>query len=294
MLKRLRSARLLIAVAVGLSLPAIGRTQAAQDPEAALKEINTWYAEQVKLARDNKTQLDFAKLLAERKAKIQAALKDASPERTEPAKCLALAQLYQGAQQQKEAVACIQKYLTSNPAAAPKYTAQQILLAGYESLGDVNGVIGTLGEMRPATPQMAALLASNTARLYALTVSDKLGLQAGLDLIDKMERQVPFDQLKTDPEKRLGESAVTALATGRSALYEKAGKKREATAALEAAVKKLGPDSPYASSIVSKLILAKLPGSTAPELVMDRHYGDFKDLASLRGKVVVLDFTAHW
>jgi hypothetical protein len=148
--------------------------------------------------------------------------------------------------------------------------------------------------MKPATPQMWALLASSTARSYASVVARAKGVSAGIELIDKMDRQVPFDQLKTDQEKKIGESTIAVLAMGRSSLYDDAGKTAEALAALEEGVKKLGADNIYARSMVSKIKLAKIPGAPAPELVADRHYGNFKDLASLRGKVVVLDFTAHW
>ncbi len=100
-------------------------------------------------------------------------------------------------------------------------------------------------------------------------------------------------KLKTDLEKKARDFTIAALATGRSSLYESAGKRAESIAAMEAGVKKIGPDNITARSLVHKLTIAKLYGSPAPELVIDRHYGEFKDLASLRGKVVLLDFTSH-
>lgn len=288
------SVRIFGAVLIGLGMPAIGRAQTPQDPEAAQKEINAWYAEQVKQAQANKTTVDFAKLLAERKAKILAALKDADPAKTEATKCLALGQLYQSVQQYKESLVCAQRFMTTNPEGVQKYAAQQMMLSAYQNLGDADGILSTLDQMKPATPQMWALLTSSTARSYAGVVAKAKGLNAGIALIDKMEARTPFDQLKTDQEKKIGESTVAVLAMGRSSLYEDAGKVSEALAALEAGVKKLGADNAYARQMVSKIKLAKIPGSPAPELVAERHYGEFKDLASLRGKVVVLDFTAHW
>src|SRR5579871_2824741 len=240
------------AVVVGILLALAGRAQAPPDPVAALSEINKWYSDQIKQARDNKTPLDMNALLAERKAKAAAALKDADPAKTDPAKCLALAQLYQIVQQNKEALAAAQRYLTSNPEPALKYTAQQIALNGYQSLGDADGILKTLDEMKPTIPQMAANLASSTAQQYAMTVADKKGLQAGLDLIKKMEGQVPFDQFKTVQEKNIADSTIAGLALGRSALYEKAGKHAEALAALDEGVKKLGPGNRYASLLESK------------------------------------------
>ena len=57
-------------------------------------------------------------------------------------------------------------------------------------------------------------------------------------------------------------------------------------------IKNLGEGNPYARSMVRQMKLAKLPGSAAPELAVDNHYGEFSSLASMRGKVVLLDFTA--
>lgn len=280
--------------ALSLTLTMAGRAQAPPDPEAALKEINTWFSDQLKQARDNKVQADTTKLLAERVTRAKAAVKDVDVAKTDPAKCLALAQLYQITQQPREMLNAAQRYLTSNPEAGPKYTAQQLMLSGYQRTEDADGIAATLEQMKPPSPQMAALLAGAAARSYAPIIADKKGLQAGLDLLKKMEEQIPFDSLKTEQEKNVGASALAALAIERSELYEKAGKKAEALAALEAGAKRLDPKSPYLRSLNSKLALAKLPGLPAPELKVDRHYGDFTSLAALKGKVVVLDFTAHW
>ncbi len=290
----LKNVLFIAGVGLCVSLPMAGFAQTATDPEAAMKEINTWYTTKAKEARDNKTPFDSAKMMAERKAKIEAALKDFDIDKTDPAKCLGLAQLYQAVQKNKEALVAVKKFMTSNPEGASKYSAQSMMLSGYQSAGDIDGLATTLGQMTPPTPQMAASLASSTARVYAPAVAAKLGPQAGLDLISKMEALVPFGEMKSDALKTSADSAVANIATGRSAILENAGKKAEAEAVLVEAVKKLGETNRAASSIVSKLKLAKLPGSPAPELAIDRHYGEFSSLASLRGKVVVLDFTADW
>ena len=244
---------ILAAVLIGVGMSTIGRAQAARDPEAALHEINAWYSAQVKQLRESEPTADVTKLIEERKTRIEAVLKDVDPAKTEPAKCLVLAELYQGARQQKEAVDCALKYLKSNPPAPYKYTAHQILLAGYYSLKDVRSMIDVLDQMQPRTPLLAALNASNTGRHYAAIVAEKLGLRAGLELIDNMERRVPFDQLKTEQEKRMADSTVAAVAMGRAELYEHAGKKAEAIAALKAGVNKIGRDNPNAQSLVTKM-----------------------------------------
>ncbi|MEP6756567.1 MAG: hypothetical protein ABJA67_13760, partial [Chthonomonadales bacterium] len=189
--------------ALGLILlaPKQGFAQGTADPEAALKEINIWYSERIKQARDSKMTVDLPKLLAERKAKFEAALKDADVEKTDPAKCLALAQLYSGAQKPAETLAAAKRFLISNPAPAPKYTAQSMVLGGYATANDADGILSMLADMKPITAQSSALLAGTTARIYAPIVATKKGTPAALDLITNMEGRVQFDELKTDAEK---------------------------------------------------------------------------------------------
>jgi peroxiredoxin len=125
-------------------------------------------------------------------------------------------------------------------------------------------------------------------------VARKLGTQAGLDLLAKAEALVPFDQLTAGTDKANADQARASLAAGRADLLSGAGKHAEALAALKSARRKLPDGGPAARQIDTKLKQAALVGSVAPPLARERGYGDFAGLESLRGKVVLLDFTAHW
>lgn len=281
--------------------------QDAKDPEAALKEINTWYTEQLTKARSENRQPNFTELLKERTDRAKTAVKDFDAEKVEPAKGFALAQLYQIVQDHPHAVVAAKRYLTTNPEGAQRYTAHNLLLSSYAATDDAEGIIGVLGEMKPPTTQMAAFLAANVGARYAEIVADKKGVKAGLDLIAKAEAAVPFDEMlaKPDvpgrdgkpgpaPEKSAAETAIVQIALGRSGLLEKAGRKDEALAVLEAGKKKLPEGSRMIRGLESKIKLAKIVGIPAPALKQDRGYGDFKSLDAYKGKVVVVEFTAHW
>jgi hypothetical protein len=282
-----------VATAV-LSVAAFAGVRQTADPEESVKAINTWYNDQLKQAREAMKNPDFQALMAERVKRAKEALAGIDTTKVEAPKAFALAQLYQISGQPKEQIEAAGKYLTSNPEPAQKYAAQNLMLGGYVATQDAAGIRKTLSEIKPANAQMAAQLASSTAASYSRVVAEKVGPQAALDLIKQVEALVAYDQLTEPNAKTAGEISILQIASARADLLTKMGKKDEALAALEEGKKKLGPESRYARSLESKINLAKLPGSTAPPIVQERGYGDYKGLDSLRGKVVVLDFTAHW
>jgi len=282
--------------ALALLLSSACRLAAAPggDPEAALKAINEWYSAQIRQAQDEKKTPDFRALVAERVAKAKAALEGVDIGGTEPAKCFALAQLYQIAGMTKEAGAAADRFLTSNPDARMKYSAQSLVLSGKQASGDAEGIVKLLDEMKPPDNRGAAYLAATTAATYSETVAAKLGPQAALDLIARVEGRVPFDQMTGQQDKQAAEMAIVRIAIARSDLLQAKGDDAGALAALEAGKKRLSADSRVLRQIDSKIKQAALIGQPAPELKKDRQYGEFASLASLKGRVVVLDFGAHW
>jgi hypothetical protein len=288
----------------------------AGSPEALLSEINTWYSDQLKKARDEKKTPDYTALMNERTARAKKAVAGIDPGSFDPAKGYAWAQLFQSAGMQKEMLFSAQRYVAQESNAARKYSGQLMVLTGLQTAGDASGLVSLLAEMRPATAMAAASLASQTAGSYARTVSDKLGTPAALNLIASQEARVNFEDLRKEEAKQAearkaqnaqvgtvagaartfsqADATIYSIAQGRSALLEKDGKKAESLAVLKAAMAKLGSDSTYAKSLGGKLKLAALPGSPAPDVIKERCYGAYSGLESLRGKVVVLDFTAHW
>lgn len=292
------------------SAPATG------SPEALLSEINAWYSDQLKKARDEKKTPDFNALMSERTARAKKAVAGIDPAGLDPAKGLAWGQLFQSAGMQKEMLISAQRYVAQEPNPAKKYSGQLMVLTGLQAAEDAKGIVHLLGEMKPATAAAAASLASQTAGNYARTIADKLGTAVALGVIANQEAAVNFEELRKEEAKQAearkaqpnqnaqisaavrafsqADATIYSIAQGRSSLLEKDGKKAEALAVLKTAMGKLGQDSTYAKSLGGKLKLAALPGNPAPDVIKERCYGAYSGLESLRGKVVVLDFTAHW
>lgn len=286
--------RAVYALGAVLLLSVGSRALSAPDPEAALKELNTWYAGEIQKARDANKTPDFRALMTERTRRAKDAVAGVSLDSVEAPRCYALAQLYQAAGMSKDAGAAARKFLTTNPEPRLKYSAQQMVLAGMQASKDAQGLIGLLLEMQPPDNRTAAFLAAAAAQTYADTVAEQLGPQAALDLLAKLEAKIPFDKMTSEQDKGAADSAIVQLALGRNEILTANGDNAGARKALEDGMAKLGPDNRLARQLSGKLTQAKLIGSPAPEIKKERGYGPFESLQALRGKVVVLDFGAHW
>jgi tetratricopeptide (TPR) repeat protein len=244
---------------------------ADKDPEKTLQEINAWYEAQIKKGGGKPSQ-DVTAEFQEREKKIQAALIEMSVEKTEPAKCLALARLYEMVHRWKEAIPAARKFVDSNPPLPQKYRGQVLLLDCYLPLRDIDGLLKALKDIVPATPQDSSSLAGSVGLFYAPLIADKKGVDTGLDLLKTIEGKVQFGALqKIDEEsKKKAEEAkkpfasytayaTSSLAFGRYQLYLKAGKKTEAEALLQETLKKLGPDSQSAKDLQEKIRAANPP-----------------------------------
>ncbi|MGC4043229.1 MAG: redoxin domain-containing protein [Armatimonas sp.] len=241
-----------------------------------------------------KQEPDIAAIIKTRADTAKAAVKDVDPATVQLEKALSWAQLYYFAEKYDEARTAARRFLTSFPTPEDAFEAQQVILDSAQRQGDAKALVATLTELKPPYPAAATHIAQMTGLELAFTVAEKLGAQAGLDLLTKVEARVPFDKLTTETDKVIADQTRISLATGRADLLGGAGKHAEALAALKAARQKLGEGSPAAQQLDSKLKQAALVGNMAPALTRERGYGDFTGLESLQGKVVVVDFTSHW
>jgi hypothetical protein len=73
-----------------------------------------------------------------------------------------------------------------------------------------------------------------------------------------------------------------------------AGKKDEGLKVLKAFVAGRDPNSAYVRRANSAIKQAEIVGSPAIPLKYERKYGEFNGLDEWLGKVVIIDFTAHW
>lgn len=284
----IRAAVLSLAAALALS-----SAHADTDPAKAYQDIVQWRTQQIKQATDAKKQIDGRAVMAETLTRAKAAVQGVDAAKVDPAKGLDWARLFQFAQQPSDVVLATDRFLTTNPAPAVKFSAQMLEISAFSQLDDAAGLYKTLNAMVPPDKMTAAQLALNAAA-YSEPIAKKVSAQAALDLLKKVEAQTPWGEFATPPEKNLADAAAARIAIGRSAVLRTQGKSAEALAALEDGKKRLSSGSRYARQIDMQVTADKLVGSPAPAIVRERGYGDFPGLAACKGKVVLIDFMAHW
>jgi thiol-disulfide isomerase/thioredoxin len=194
----------------------------------------------------------------------------------------------------KQACASAERYLTSNPDADSKFMAQTVMMTSCNELGEGHMLSMVIASIKPNSPIQAVSLASSTAYLYAHTIAKTEGLQAALEALDKVEALVPFDAMTGQQDKPRADSARATLATTRAELLADAGKNADAIKALDDAIAKIGDASPMARSLKGAKTRIGMMNTAAPSLNTERSHGTFAGLESLKGKVVILDFFAHW
>lgn len=266
----------------------------SQDPTEILKQINTEYSAKITEARNSGKPINSAELLAERKAKAQAAVKGVDPMHIEASKGLAWAQLFQVAGEDKNACMAAERYLTSNPDANGKYAAQSVMLTSCNNQGEAENVLNLIMSMEPSNFNAAAGLAGSTIYTYSETINEKLGLEKALKAFDRADAILNNLKPETDQQKQMVDNYKVTSITQRAELLNGAGKKKEANEILDKAIASMDPKSPFIRNVKSAKARINMIGSMPTPLNVERGYGEFPGLAGLKGKVVIIDFFAHW
>ena len=298
----------------------------SKDPEAVLKAINDYRSKAVADARAAGTQVDLAAINAEALKMAQAGIEGIEPDKVEAPKAYAWAQVFSLAGKHETVCDLCEKYLTANPGPQEKYAAQMLMLNSCNTLGEGEMIAHTLpGVSAPDLATSQALLRT-VVSAYSDTIAEDMGMDAAFKAIDNALAQVKFESpeeyaarmlpsykgrnLKNADGTDMTEAQLTAMlvtsgksvndslpymaADKKSSLLMDAGKKDEALKVLKAFVADRDPSSAYVRRANSAIKQAEIVGSPAVPLVFDRQYGEFEGLDKWLGKVVIIDFTAHW
>ena len=282
------------------ALIAVGFAFQAVDPAEAIKEINSYRSKALADARAAGKQIDVAALQKETIDKAKAAVKGVDPAKIDAKLGYSWATLFQMAELHKEACDSVSRFLETNPPPAEKFRAQSLMMRSCNTLGEGHMLLMTLDTIVPPDAMSSISLASMTANQYAETIQKSAGLDAALKALDKVEGLLPAaEAFASDPDekKREGQlnsyySIVGSIAQSRSDLFTDAGKSAEALAALDAGIAKI-PEK-YSRNLRFAKTRSAMMNKPAPAIVSERSHGAFTGLDSLKGKVVLLDFFAHW
>jgi hypothetical protein len=298
----------------------------SKNPDEILKAINDYRTKSVADARSAGTQVDFAALNAEVTKMALAAIEGIDTDKVESSKAYSWAQIYSLAGKHEAVCDLCEKYLASNPSPDQKFAAQMLMLNSCNTMGEGDMLASTLPMVTAPDLMTSQALLRTVVSTYAGTIAADMGTEAAFKAIDRALAQVKYETpedyaarmlpsykargLKNPDGTPMSDEQMTAqlVASGKSindslpymaadkkaSLLTADGKKDEALKVLKAFVAGRDPSSAYVRRANSAIKQAEVVGQPAIPLTFGRKYGDFESLDQWKGKVVIIDFTAHW
>lgn len=286
----MRNSRILTSLA-SLALVAAGFAQTRANPKAVLDEIAKTRKDAVAQAAKDKRALDYQALDKQLAEIAKRAAATVDPAKIDPDDAYLWMQVFDAAELREQAIALAEKAAVAEGNNASD--AQQIALSNLVALGKTDQVLTKLAFM--SVPTYKSLSEASQWVQYELMpkyidTNPRLVLDAYDVLLSRMNPHLH----PTGDQAKLAALADTDLTIGRSAALFYTGKRREALSNLAKLKTTYAKDPlPFekATAAYNQLALIDKP---APEIKFDRTLNGFSSLASLKGKVVVLDYFAHW
>lgn len=300
--------------------------QQGQDPAKLLQEANAYRTQMITEARNNNQQINAADLTAKFKAKIAEMVKDVDTDKIDGKDAYGWAQLYQAGGMDQKACDLAKKYLDTKPADKEKFAAMSLMARSCNALGEADMLAMTLADIPVPDAMSSNSLVSMTTNMYVDTIFEKKGLDAALATLDAVEKKVILEnpkeyaqrmlparqraqanaeakktdaELLTELEKQAestNQMSGLNFAMKKGELYAEAGKKKEGIEIMSKAIAEMPANHPGIKTPKMKLRQLAMVGLGAPELKFDKgiNGATWPGIEGLKGKVVILDFFAHW
>lgn len=222
------------------------------------------------------------------KEKALEAVKDVKLGEIDSTQCLPLSQIYGMAEQWKEALASTEKYLTKAES-GEQYMGHSMAVTYATKAKNVESVLSHTKAIDFPTAKQAIGFASTWLYTPFEYVVEAKGFKVGVQAADELSKRIVASPMLTDDEKKtvqvnFASSTAEALAEGKDI--------KGALARIDAVLP--GLEAKEARSL--KLLKTRLtvPGNPYPALKFSAGIGGNFDPEKLKGKVVILDFFAHW
>ncbi len=298
----------------------------SKNPDDILKSINQFRSKSIADARAAGEQININALNEQVAAKANEAIEGVDATKVEAEQAYSWAQIFSMAGKHKETCDLAARYLKTYPPVQQRYAAQILLLNSCNTLGDGEMIADILSDVVAPNLALSQAFLRSVVNSYSGTIAEDEGIDAAFRAIDSALAQVKFETPeeyaermlpsyksrglknrdgsdRTDEQltallvasgKRVNESLPYAVADKKSKLLKDAGRKDEALSVLKEFVKDRDPSSAYVGRANTAIKQTELIGSPATPLDFGRQYGEFKSLEDWKGKVVLIDFTAHW
>ncbi|TVR51195.1 MAG: TlpA family protein disulfide reductase [Puniceicoccaceae bacterium] len=273
-----------IVLAFATTLCAIARP----DPAALLAELRE--------ARDTQRQANPIAAYADIDATIAAQASDylagLNPAELPLTEAADWAALYTLAGDHAAARELLGRRLAADPAGVEFSTRLDFLLASAR-LRDGETLYRELMRM-PIPAGRAATLGSHFGGSFHHSVMNARGPEACLAIIARIREAMPEGPFENDEVRKSHGWALRQLAATEAFYLAAIDRRAEAVAVLDHALETLDADIFRRDGLQGDRQRYLLLDQPAPDLIVDRVHGEFTGWEDLRGKVVLLEFTAHW
>lgn len=265
----------------------------AGDPDVALKEINEYRMAVSAKAREEGKAIDIAALNAEVKKRATTAIDGVTPGNIDAAKGYSWMQLFAMAEKYDDIEMLCHKFMTSGPNPQQTFNAEILCLQAFNELKAYGKGVDVINQMAPPNDAASFTLVSYATAYFAEPLAEEKGVDAAMTFLDGLLNKLPQSVEQENLKPRLASSAASIYETKGEILLAH-GKRAEGLAMFEAGTKDPRIPEANARSLKYAGIRAGLIGATPPEIAFTEKYGDYSSLADLKGKVVMVDFMAHW
>lgn len=261
------------------------------DGATARAEFERFREEQITAERA-KERPNFREMNARIAAKARELIKDVNPESTPVDGALDYATVFLSAGNPAGAQRLAARVLESKPNQSRRNQAHFVLVDVFSSSFNLREIFNNLNPVRPTNKAEAVELAQAVGGLgeYLVPTNDAVLVQ---DLIFRSGTFLRSSYFNGEAEQTELANLRAGLLSARIGVLRSVGQDKRALAILNQSLATV-PEGFVRRGLLSTKTQLELIGSEAPSLNMDRKYGEFTSLADMKGKVVLLDFFAHW
>jgi thiol-disulfide isomerase/thioredoxin len=307
--------------------PAAGTPTATANPTEILKRIDDLRAARLTAARQSGGPYDAAGVERDTREIARQGTAGVDAQAIPAADALAWAKVFAVAHDNTAVIALVARFLATNPSAADRFTAELLRLDALAETNDGKQLAALLVNVVAPDDGSAGLLTAKVVRHYVDLLAAALGTDATVALLDKIHATLPAGdatalartRLAVEEERRKKNSLPPVedeakqlaayeqqvrntwrlrgyfFAKAESDLLVAAGRHDDAVKLLAGFVDATPPEFAGARRAAnSTKALLTLPGTAAPDIKPLSSIGAFGGLSALKGKVVLLDFFAHW
>ncbi|MBV6458798.1 MAG: Thiol-disulfide oxidoreductase ResA [Fimbriimonadaceae bacterium] len=277
-----------LALVAGLWIPG------GMSGKEALDSLNKYRTELQQEAMKTRDTAALSAIGDKVSAKANELIGELAPAKIEAAESLDWSKVFAAAKRHKDALFLASRYLETNPTNSDLYLAHTQVMSCAAMVPDAAALKKSLSVIKPSSPTESMSLANMTAYQYLEVIEKAEGKKAALDLLTSVESRMMWSGLVDAKQQPMIESSQIALAGARKDLLMGLGRRDEAIAGLKKFKATLNPESTNVRRVDAMIVQGELLEAAAPTIPFTKTIGEFTSLESLKGKVVLVDFFAHW